>query len=109
MARWRTSFALQSLGGINGGVETGIDEEDRPKKRRAQRGVYRYKGDKDDPVEIIGRWNDQTMVRFDEFISGIRDGTVLEDMEFELFELDKEEILSQSSIMACMLFVIMDI
>ena len=37
-----------------------------------------------------GRWNDQTMVRFDEFISGIRDGTVLENMEFELFELDKD-------------------
>lgn len=53
MARWRTSFALQSFGGINGGAETGIDEEDRPKKRRAQRGVYRYKGNKDDPVEII--------------------------------------------------------
>ena len=53
MARWRTSFALQSFGGINGGTETDINEEDRPKKRRAQRGVYRYKGNKDDPVKII--------------------------------------------------------
>ena len=35
-----------------------------------------------------GRWNDQTMVRFDQFISGIRDGNVLEDVEFELLERD---------------------
>ena len=35
-----------------------------------------------------GRWNDQTMVRFDEFVSGIKDGTILEDVEFELFERD---------------------
>ena len=53
MARWRTSFALQSFGVINGGTENDINEEDRPKKRRAQRGVYRYKGNKDDPVKII--------------------------------------------------------
>ena len=53
MARWRTSFALQSFGGINGGTETDINKEDRPKKRRAQRGVYRYKGNKDDQVKII--------------------------------------------------------
>ena len=35
------------------------------------------------------RWNDQTMVRFDKFVSGIWDGTVLEDVEFELFERDR--------------------
>ncbi|KAL7551041.1 hypothetical protein ACHAWF_014245 [Thalassiosira exigua] len=34
------------------------------------------------------RWNDQTMVRFDQFISGIWDGAVLQDVEFELFEKD---------------------
>ncbi|KAL7544914.1 hypothetical protein ACHAWF_009079 [Thalassiosira exigua] len=34
------------------------------------------------------RWNDQTMVRFDQFLSGIWDGTVLRDVEFELFERD---------------------
>lgn len=55
-----------------------------------------------------GRWNDQTMVRFDEFISGIRDGTVLENMEFELFELDKDGN-TVSNITVCMLFVTMDI
>jgi hypothetical protein len=27
MARWRTSFALQSFGGINGGAESGIAHE----------------------------------------------------------------------------------
>jgi len=36
-----------------------------------------------------GRWNDQTMVRFDQFILGIRDGKVLEDVEFELLERDR--------------------
>ena len=46
-------LALQSFRGINGGTETDINEEVRPKKRRAQRGVYRYKGNKDDPVKII--------------------------------------------------------
>jgi hypothetical protein len=48
------------------------------------------------------------MVRFDEFISGIRDGTVLENMEFELFELDKDGN-TVSNITVCMLFVTMDI
>ncbi len=33
-----------------------------------------------------GRWNDKTLVRFDEFVSGIRDGTFLQDVEFELYE-----------------------
>ena len=36
-----------------------------------------------------GRWNDQTMVRFDQFVSGIRDGKVLEDIEFQLYERDR--------------------
>jgi hypothetical protein len=31
-----------------------------------------------------GRWNDMTMVRLDSFISGIKDGDVLEDVTFEL-------------------------
>ena len=36
-----------------------------------------------------GRWNDQTMVRFDQFLSGIKDGEVLEDVEFEMYERDQ--------------------
>jgi hypothetical protein len=36
-----------------------------------------------------GRWNDQTMVRLDTFISGIRDGIVLDDVRFEIFAHDR--------------------
>ena len=36
-----------------------------------------------------GRWNDQSMVRLDTFVSGICDGTVLNDVDFELLTLDK--------------------
>ena len=35
------------------------------------------------------RWNDQTYVRFDEFVSGIWEGRVLKDFKFELYERDK--------------------
>ncbi len=37
-----------------------------------------------------GRWNDQTMVRLDNFIMGIRDATILEDVTFDLFSHDNE-------------------
>ncbi len=37
-----------------------------------------------------GRWNDQTMVRLDSFIAGIRDGRDLDDVSFELLALDKK-------------------
>ncbi len=37
-----------------------------------------------------GRWNDQSMVRLDTFVSGIRDGTVLDDVNFELLACNKE-------------------
>lgn len=33
-----------------------------------------------------GRWNDKTLVLFDDFIRGIRHGEHLKDVEFELFE-----------------------
>ena len=33
-----------------------------------------------------GRWNDKTLVLFDDFVSGIRDGDILGDTEFELLE-----------------------
>ena len=35
-----------------------------------------------------GRWNDQTMVRLDKFISGVRDGILLQDIDFELLDFD---------------------
>ena len=34
------------------------------------------------------RWNDQMMVRFDEFVSGIWEGKVLKDVKFQLYERD---------------------
>jgi hypothetical protein len=37
-----------------------------------------------------GRWNDQTMVRLDSFISGICDGIVLDDVSFKLLAHDKK-------------------
>lgn len=37
-----------------------------------------------------GRWNDQTMVRLDQFISGIRNGANLQDNDFELLDHDSE-------------------
>ena len=36
-----------------------------------------------------GRWNDQSMVRMDSFVSGIRDGIILEDSNFELLAYNK--------------------
>ena len=36
-----------------------------------------------------GRWNDQTMVRLDQFISGIRDGLLLQDNDFKLLDYDR--------------------
>jgi hypothetical protein len=32
------------------------------------------------------RWNDKTLILFDKFARGIRDGNVLSDVDFELFE-----------------------
>lgn len=36
-----------------------------------------------------GRWNDKTMIHFAQFVSGIRDDEVLEDVEFKLLEWDR--------------------
>jgi hypothetical protein len=38
---------------------------------------------------VPGRWNDQTMVRLDQFISGVRDGYLLQDNDFELLNYDR--------------------
>jgi len=35
-----------------------------------------------------GRWNDQTMVHLDQFISGVRDSYLLQDNDFELLDYD---------------------
>lgn len=37
-----------------------------------------------------GTWNDKTLVLFDELIKSVHDGKLMEDEEFELFELDKD-------------------
>jgi hypothetical protein len=36
-----------------------------------------------------GRWNDQTMIRLDSFVSGIPDGIILDKVDFELLAHDK--------------------
>ena len=35
-----------------------------------------------------GTWNDRSLVLFDEFIKSVHNGELIEDKEFELFELD---------------------
>jgi hypothetical protein len=35
------------------------------------------------------RWNDKTIILFDDFVRGIHDGRLLDDVEFELLELDE--------------------
>ncbi len=37
----------------------------------------------------LGRWNNQTMVWLDLFVSGIRDGSMLDNVSFELLAHDK--------------------
>lgn len=37
-----------------------------------------------------GRWNDKTTVLFDEFVSGIHDGDIMQDNEFELLERGRD-------------------
>jgi hypothetical protein len=37
-----------------------------------------------------GRWNDQSMVRLNDFVSGIRDGNILDNVTFELFAHNKD-------------------
>ncbi len=37
-----------------------------------------------------GRWNDQSMVRLDTFVSGIHDGSVLDNCDFELLARGKD-------------------
>ena len=33
-----------------------------------------------------GRWNDKTLVQYDRLLRGIRDGSLLEDLDFKLYE-----------------------
>ena len=53
-----------------------------------------------------GRWNDQSMVRLDTFVSGIRDGSVLNDCDFELLARGKDGELK--SLHFCGAYLIVD-
>ena len=53
MARWQTTLALQSCGCYNDDTEMYADKEDRPRKTRAPRGIYRWKGNNNAKVVII--------------------------------------------------------
>ena len=37
-------------------------------------------------VAYPGRWNDKTLVLFDDFVRGIHEGSLMEDVSFELLE-----------------------
>jgi hypothetical protein len=39
------------------------------------------------------RWNDKTLIRFDKFVTGMKEGTKLEDVEFDLFEEKDSKIV----------------
>ena len=47
----------------------------------------------------LGRWNDKTLVKFDKFASGVQDGTILDDMTFELFEISSDGTIMRLCIM----------
>jgi hypothetical protein len=36
------------------------------------------------------RWNDKTLILFDDFMQDIKDGNILQDVQFELYDYDKE-------------------
>ena len=41
-----------------------------------------------------GRWNDKTKVLLDRFVSGIKDGNHLNNVDFELLEMRHGEIVT---------------
>jgi hypothetical protein len=50
-------------------------------------------------------WNDKTLVLFDEFVRGIHDGKILENLEFELFELNEKGEAVAAKYQGCWLLV----
>jgi len=41
-------------------------------------------------VGYPGRWNDKTLIWFDDFVRGIYEGSILQDATFQLKELDRD-------------------
>ena len=50
-------------------------------------------------------WNDKTLVLFDDFARGIHDGKILNDLDFELFELNEEGEVVAAKYQGCWLLV----
>ena len=50
-------------------------------------------------------WNDKTLVLFDDFARGIQDGKILNDLDFELFELNEEGEVVAAKYQGCWLIV----
>jgi hypothetical protein len=51
------------------------------------------------------RWNDKTLILFDDFARGIREGRYFKDLEFELLELDDEGNVVQLKYSGALLMV----
>ena len=52
-----------------------------------------------------GRWNDKTLVRFDEFVTSVKDGRVLPNNVFTLLSLDKDGMVVEESFSGVWLIV----
>ncbi len=51
------------------------------------------------------RWNDKTLANFDSFMTGIRNGGILDDVVFELFDVDDNRIALQTPLQSLQLLV----
>ena len=51
------------------------------------------------------RWNDKTLANFDSFMNGIRNGGILDDVVFELFDVDDNGIALQTPLLSLQLLV----
>ena len=47
------------------------------------------------------RWNDKTLVLFDEFIMGVKNGVILTDYQFQLLEKNEDGIVQQPNYNGC--------
>jgi hypothetical protein len=50
-------------------------------------------------------WNDKTLILFDTFVRGIHDGNILNNLKFELFELNEKDEVVAAKYQGCWLLV----
>ena len=51
------------------------------------------------------RWNDKTLILFDEFLTNIQSGNILQDCEFELFEYNENKVVCKRKYKGCWIIV----